>query len=86
MADDVQRLLLRWDAFSVADVNEVLDEYDCMISPLLDHLSDGADATFLRQWIGRARRQHFGLNPSPGADRELADALVAWWAGRQQAS
>ena len=77
----VRTLLLDWDAIGVADVPEAADEYDCLIEPLLGHLQGGADAVFLRDWIARERVDHFGLTPDMGADRALADALVAWWSG-----
>ncbi|KAA1423366.1 hypothetical protein FE697_007065 [Mumia zhuanghuii] len=75
---DVRMLLREWDALDVAGATEHHDEYDCMIGPLLCHLRDGADATFLRGWIARERVDHFGLSPDDSADRALADALVAF--------
>ena len=77
---DVRALLMEWDAIGVADAFECEDEYDCMIGPLLGHLRDGSDAVFIRDWIARERVDHFGLNQNIGADRALADKLVAWWA------
>lgn len=75
---DVRALLMAWDAIGVADEDGCQDEYDCMIGPLLWHLREGAGAAFLRDWIVRERTNHFGLSPDAGADRRLADALVAW--------
>lgn len=79
---EVRALVMEWDAIGVADVPEAADEYDCMIGPLYGHLQRGADARFLRDWIARERVDHFGLSPNLGADRALADALVAWWTAR----
>lgn len=74
----VRALLMKWDAIGVADTVECQDEYDCMIGPLLGHIRSGADAVFLHDWIARERVDHFGLAPDFGADRKLAEALVAW--------
>lgn len=75
---EVRALLMAWDAIGVADEGACQDEYDCMIGPLLGHLREGADTVFLRDWIVRERTTHFGLSPDAGADRRLADALIAW--------
>ena len=79
---EVRALVMEWDAIGVADFPEAADEYDCMIGPLYGHLQRGADARFLCDWIARERVDHFGLSPDLGADRALADALVAWWTAR----
>ena len=43
----VRRLLLEWDPIGVSGIPEAADEYDCMISPLLRRLFDGADSRSL---------------------------------------
>jgi hypothetical protein len=54
----VRRLLLAWDPIGVAGVPEAADAYDCMISPLLHRLFDGADAGSLAAWISHERVEH----------------------------
>jgi hypothetical protein len=81
---DVRALLMEWDAIGIADWPEAADEYDRMMSPLIGHLRNGADAAFLRDWIARERIDHFGLGPDNGADRALADALLRWWQGDER--
>jgi len=75
----VRTLLVKWDAIGVADAVDCEDQYDCTIGPLLGHLCDGRDATFLHDRIGRERVEHFGIGPDPSADRALAEALMTWW-------
>jgi hypothetical protein len=58
----LRRLLLTWDPIGVADLAQAADEYDCMSSPLLHRLFDGADAGSLAAWISHERAEHFGLD------------------------
>jgi hypothetical protein len=76
---DVRALLMDWDALGVAGDPEAADEYDWMIGPLVGHLQRGADAAFLGEWIARECSDHLGIDRHTGADRALAEALVAWW-------
>ena len=79
----VRRLLLDWDPIGVAGVPEAADEYDCMISPLLHLLFDGADVRSLTVWISHERSVHFGLGPDEAGDIRLAHLLAAWWRRRR---
>ena len=38
---------MEWDLIGVPDIPEAADEYDCMISPLLHRLFEGADTRSL---------------------------------------
>ena len=42
---------MEWDPIGVAGVAGAQDEYDCMISPLLHLLFDGADQDEILEWI-----------------------------------
>jgi hypothetical protein len=75
----VRRLLIGWDPIGVSGIPEAADEYDCMISPLLHQLYEGADTRSLADWISRERSDHFGLGPDSTGDRRLAERLTAWW-------
>ena len=79
----VRRLLMERDPIGVSGIPEAADEYDCMISPLLHRLFDGADIRSLADWIGHERSSHFGLGPDDTRDRQLAERLTAWWETRQ---
>lgn len=78
----VRRLLMEWDPIGVAGVDEAQDEYDCMVSPLLHLLFDGADQSALLGWIRTRRVDHFGLSAGSPADIRLAAELTAWWSTR----
>ena len=75
-------MLLQWDAIGVSDEPDAADEYDCMISPLLHHLFDGASVESLAAWIAKERVEHFGVERDAEADLALATGLVRWWAAR----
>jgi hypothetical protein len=79
----MRRLLMEWDPIGVAGIPQAADEYDCMISPLLHRLSEGADAGALAAWIGHERSSHFGLGPDEAKDLQLARSLAAWWERRR---
>ena len=82
----LRRLLMEWDALGVSDIPEAADEYDCMISPLMHRLFEGADARAIADWIRRERSSHFGIGPDDMRDRELAERLTAWWERRRAAT
>jgi hypothetical protein len=75
----VRRLLMEWDLIGVAGIPEAADEYDCMISPLLHRLFEGADTRSLFDWIRQERPSHFGAGPDDVQDMQLAESLTAWW-------
>jgi hypothetical protein len=74
----VRALLRRWDPIGVGDAEEAADEYDCMISPAMHKLYDGAPVEALVEWIAE-ERDHFGLDPDPADDHAVAESLIAWW-------
>ena len=78
----VRRLLMAWDPIGVSGVPEAADEYDCMISPLLHCLFEGAGTRSLAELISHERSSHFGLGPDVASDRQLAERLTAWWETR----
>jgi hypothetical protein len=79
----VRHLLREWDPIGVSGISEAVDEYDCMIGPLLHRLSDGADTRSLADWISHERSSHFGLGPDGARDMQLAERLTAWWEGQR---
>ena len=79
----MRRLLMEWDPIGVAGVPEAADEYDCMISPLLQLLFEGADASSLVGWISQERSSHFGLGSDEAGDMRLAESLATWWERRR---
>ena len=79
----VRGLLMERDLIGVAGIPEAADEYDCMISPLLHRLFEGADTRSLADWISRERASHFGPGPDDAQDMRLAESLTAWWERRR---
>lgn len=71
------------DLIGVAGIPEAADEYDCMISPLLHRLFEGADTRSLADWISRERASHFGAGPDDARDMRLAESLTACWERRR---
>lgn len=82
----MRRLLMEWDPIGVVGIPEAADEYDCMISPLLHLLFEGADAISLADWISQERSSHFGLGPDETRDTRLVESLATWWKRRVEAT
>jgi hypothetical protein len=76
--DNLRYLLNQWDPIGVADV--VIDQYDCMIGPLLSMLNAGAGRAEIGEFLWYELDEHFGLSPESRGTDQLADRLVAWWA------
>jgi hypothetical protein len=71
--------LLAWDPIGVAEAPEAQDEYDCLISPLMHQLHDGASETSIGSWLIFEIGDHFGMTPDAARERALARELVRWW-------
>jgi len=71
-----------WDLIGVSGVAEAADEYDCMLSPLLHQLHDGANAKEIRDWLVYEVESHFGTQSDAMRENQLAVQLVAWWGRR----
>ncbi|WP_433199763.1 hypothetical protein ACQP00_27565 [Dactylosporangium sp. CS-047395] len=80
-ADELRSLLNDWDFIGVADPVTNTDEYDCMLSPLLETLAGGADADGVRALLDAELRGHFGMDPARNGTGAMAERLVAWWSG-----
>jgi hypothetical protein len=78
----VREILMQWDPIGVAGVPEAADEYDCMISPLMHLLHDGARTRQIRSWIEAEVADHFGMKVDRRRERALAVALTDWWRDR----
>ncbi|MEI7030825.1 hypothetical protein [Streptomyces pratensis] len=74
----LRHLLNEWDPIGVAD--EVRDEYDCMLAPLLRRLRDGAGQTEISAFLHRELEDHFGLDPLGLRPDAMAARVTAWWA------
>ncbi|HET6858446.1 MAG TPA: hypothetical protein VFH94_15320 [Streptomyces sp.] len=77
-AEDGLRLLLNeWDPIGVAD--DVPDEYDCLLAPLLQRLRLGHNQADIGQFLRRELVEHFGLDPLGLRHDAMAARVMAWW-------
>ncbi|MGW7243749.1 hypothetical protein [Streptomyces sp. NPDC054804] len=73
----LRHLLNEWDRVGVAD--EVQDEYDCMLGPLLQQLRGGTDRTTISEFLRHELEDHFGLTPLPSEPEAMAARVISWW-------
>ncbi|MDX3488213.1 MULTISPECIES: hypothetical protein [unclassified Streptomyces] len=76
--NDLRHLLNEWDPIGVAD--EVQDEYDCMLAPMLQRLRGGAHETEISEFLRHEVEEHFGLDPLGARPEAMAIRVIAWWA------
>ncbi|MEU7473783.1 hypothetical protein AB0A94_35655 [Streptomyces sp. NPDC044984] len=74
----LRQLLNEWDPIGVAD--EVQDEYDCMLAPLLQRLRGGADQVEIGALLRQELEDHFGLDPLGLRPDPRAARVIGWWA------
>lgn len=75
--DDLRRLLNEWDPLGVAD--DVQDEYDCMLAPLLQRLCSGAGPNEISVFLRHELEDHFGLDPLGLQPDTMAAHIIDWW-------
>lgn len=75
--NDLRHLLNAWDPIGVAD--DVQDEYDCMLAPLLQRLRGGANHTEMGEFLRHELEDHFGLDPLGLRPEAMATRVIAWW-------
>lgn len=81
--NDLRHLLNEWDPIGVAD--EVQDEYDCMLAPMLQRLRGGANETEISEFLRHEVEEHFGLDPLGARPEAMASRVIAWWAAAGKA-
>ncbi|MET9887531.1 hypothetical protein ABZZ20_31205 [Streptomyces sp. NPDC006430] len=81
--DNLRDLLNEWDPIGVAD--DVQDEYDCMVAPLLQQLRSGADRTAIGEFLRHELEDHFGLDPMGLRPDVMAVRVIDWWTSTGQA-
>ncbi|MEU8917363.1 hypothetical protein [Streptomyces nigrescens] len=75
--NDLRHLLNEWDPIGVTD--EVQDEYDCMLAPMLQRLRGGANETEIGEFLQHEVEEHFGLDPLGARPEAMAIRVIAWW-------
>jgi hypothetical protein len=78
----LRELLMVWDLCLVAGAPEAADEYDCMLSPLMHLLHEGADEAKILYWLYDQVQDHFGVKPDPEREGLLAEQIMDWWRQR----
>lgn len=48
---------------------------------ILAKLREEPNARELANWLAAYAQDHFGVNAQPAADRDAAEAFLAWWKG-----
>ncbi|WP_328907951.1 hypothetical protein OG230_35905 [Streptomyces sp. NBC_00234] len=76
--NDLRQVLNEWDPIGVAD--EVQDEYECMLAPMLQRLRDGANETEIGEFLRHEVEEHFGPDPLGARPEAMAIRVIAWWA------
>ncbi|MGW0877198.1 hypothetical protein ACWD3Z_43090 [Streptomyces sp. NPDC002740] len=75
--NDLRYLLNEWYPIGVAD--DVQDEYDCMLAPLLQRLRGGANETEIGRFLRQEVEEHFSLDPLGARPEAMAIRVIAWW-------
>lgn len=73
----LRHLLNEWDPIGVAD--DVQDEYDCMLAPLLQRLRRGSDRAEIGEFLRHELEDHFGLSPLLSEPEAMAARVMSWW-------
>lgn len=73
----LRHLLNEWDPLGVAD--EVQDEYDCMLAPLLQRPRRGANQAEIGEFLRYELEDHFGLAALPSEPEAMDARLMSWW-------
>jgi hypothetical protein len=81
----LRELLMSWDLLGISDEPACLDEYDCMIDPLVEQLGRGDTEERIQAWIVGEVEEHFGVKVSPNQvdEARLARGVVSWWNARR---
>ena len=76
--ENLRYLLNQWDPLRVADF--VDDEYDCLLAPIWQRLSHGANLASLSEYLWFEIKDHFGMDPVRCGTDAFAEKLLAWHA------
>ena len=78
-AEELRDLLNDWDFIGVFDPENNVDEYDCMIEPLLRKLTSGAGSGDIKHFLDAEITGHFGMSIGQVETGLMAERLTAWW-------
>ncbi|MFJ4483556.1 hypothetical protein ACIP3D_14505 [Streptomyces longwoodensis] len=77
LENDLRNLLNEWDPLGVTE--DVQDEYDCMLGPLLELLRRGADQAKVADFLRYELEDHFGIAYLPSEPVRMATRVTSWW-------
>jgi hypothetical protein len=72
--------IVEWDPIGLIGIGAPLDEYDCLIAPVLGGLKEGLSPRELAAALDSFIESHFEVEAAGTA--EFAAAIVAWDRGR----
>jgi hypothetical protein len=82
---ELRRMFNEWDPIGVflgdpeEEDEQLHDEYDCQIPPLMASLKAGHAAARIADSLKLQLKNHFGLDPTPSASHAFAEQIVQWW-------
>lgn len=71
-------LFNEWDPLEIYS-EEVRDEYDCCVTPILSKLHRGADKNELVSFLNKHFEEHIGINAKTIQVEEFIDRVINWW-------
>src|SRR5205814_5064962 len=75
---ELRARLMEWDPIGVAGADEAWDEYDCLLSPIMHMLHEGASRDRLCTRLMSELDYHFGLRPDRDRYERLCTDSVRW--------
>ncbi len=71
---ELREIVNRWDPIAVfrMDSEWPRDEYECVTGPLMRMLEAGRNADDITDYLEKEVREHFGIEPVPGAAARCA--------------
>lgn len=73
---NLRDLLNKWNPLGVPDF--INDEYDCLLAPLWQRLTNGITRASLAEFLWHEIQDHFGLDPERCGTDQFADELLAF--------
>lgn len=75
---ELSSLFNEWDPLEVYS-QEVTDEYDCCVNPIIFKLHKGAKRDELVSFLHKHFEEHIGINTKTIQVEEFVDKVINWW-------
>ena len=78
---ELRDIVNRWDPIGVFDRQSTWppDEYECVVGPLMRMLESRKSPPEMTAFLEKEVREHFGLDPAPGAAARCAAEAISWY-------